>query len=136
MSSTRSVSVHSSRQTGVCRPATRTSVMTLGLFVAFAGLEHGVGALVQGPGRPSGLVYPSWGDVPAFSPLDGEPAASAYAALFPGTVLLAWWTGIDSAGLVAVLSGLAFLGLGATLVSAHVADRKAAGPTSTSREGS
>jgi hypothetical protein len=66
-----------SRRDGVpatrCR-ATRVVVGALGALVGLAGVEHGVGELLQGPGRPAGLVIESWRDVAAFEVLSGEPA--------------------------------------------------------------
>lgn len=54
--------------------ATRATVGILGVLVAFAGLEHGVGELLQGSGKPDSLVIRSWPDDPAYAPLNGEPA--------------------------------------------------------------
>jgi hypothetical protein len=58
----------------VTRSATRTSVTVLGLLAALNGVDHGIGAISQGPGAPPALVYESWGHVEAFEPLSGEPA--------------------------------------------------------------
>lgn len=41
--------------------------------MAFAGFEHGVGALVQG-GAPDGPVFESWPDHEAIAVIGGEPA--------------------------------------------------------------
>lgn len=57
-------------------PATRTCVATIGLVVAFAALEHGIGEILQGSRPAPGLVFESWPDSAAFAVLDGEPAMS------------------------------------------------------------
>ena len=54
--------------------ATKITVAVLGLLVAFAGIEHGVGEIMQGPVAPESLVIESWRDVTAFAQLGGEPA--------------------------------------------------------------
>jgi hypothetical protein len=56
------------------RRATRVVVGALGALVGLAGVEHGVGEVLQGPGRPEGLVIESWPDAAAFEVLSGEPA--------------------------------------------------------------
>jgi hypothetical protein len=53
----------------------RTVVATFGvLVVAIAGIEHGVGEILQGSVAPAGLVIESWPDAEAFAILAGEPA--------------------------------------------------------------
>jgi hypothetical protein len=42
--------------------------------VAFAGIEHGVGEMMQGSVAPESRVIESWRDVYAFDQLGGEPA--------------------------------------------------------------
>ncbi|MDY7089194.1 MAG: hypothetical protein SYR96_29320 [Actinomycetota bacterium] len=54
--------------------ATRTVVSTFGLLAGLAGIEHGVGEILQGPVRPAGPVIESWPDSKAFEILGGEPA--------------------------------------------------------------
>ena len=54
--------------------ATKITVAVLGLLVAFAGIEHGVGEILQGPVAPESRVIESWRDVSAFDQLGGEPA--------------------------------------------------------------
>lgn len=58
------------------RPDTATllTVRVLGLLAAINGVDHGIGAITQGPGRPPDPVYSSWAHVDAFDPLGGEPA--------------------------------------------------------------
>lgn len=56
------------------RPATATVISAFGILVALAGLEHGIGELLQGPVAPDGLLIASWPDAAAFEILSGEPA--------------------------------------------------------------
>jgi hypothetical protein len=64
------------RNAGTWRPmtATRIVVSGFGAVVAFAGIEHGVGEILQGPVVPAGLTIESWPDAEAFAVLAGEPA--------------------------------------------------------------
>lgn len=196
-----------------------TVVTALGVVAAFAGVEHGVGELVQPNTDPGSVLIESWPDVAAFELLSGEPAmtlipdlrvsgvltilsslalawwavragalrrdgwvllglsvllllvgggfgppligvllsigllravqarpmvrspgtvrralgrrwqllliltVSSFLALFPGVVLLSWWTGFDSPWLPALLPAVAFTGLVLTLVAALTHDR-------------
>jgi hypothetical protein len=54
--------------------ATPVVVGALGALVGLAGVEHGLGEVLQGPGRPEALVMESWPDAAAFEILSGEPA--------------------------------------------------------------
>lgn len=67
--------------------ATVTSVRVLGALAAFAGVEHGLGEIVQGRVAPPAVVFESWPDVAAFDPLDGEPALSLVPDLLLSGVL-------------------------------------------------
>jgi hypothetical protein len=58
----------------VASSATRVVVAAFGAVVAFAGLEHGVGELLQGPVAPASWAIESWPDTQAFAILAGEPA--------------------------------------------------------------
>lgn len=62
------------RQNAGAYSATRIVVSTFGALVAFAGIEHGIGEILQGPAAPGGLAIASWPDVRAFDILAGEPA--------------------------------------------------------------
>jgi hypothetical protein len=61
--------------------ATRTTVAVFGLLAAFAGVEHGLGEISQGPERAPGVVFESWPHLSAFEPLGGEPAMSLVPSL-------------------------------------------------------
>jgi hypothetical protein len=67
--------------------ATRIVVSTFGAVVAFAGIEHGVGEILQGPVAPAGLAIESWPDVKAFEILGGEPAMTVVPNLLVTGVL-------------------------------------------------
>lgn len=56
------------------RNATRATVSTFGAIIGVAGLEHGVGEILQGNVAPSGIIIESWPDIEAYEILAGEPA--------------------------------------------------------------
>jgi hypothetical protein len=196
---------------------TTKAVTVIGLLVAMAAAEHGVGEIVRQPSLSDGPFIESWPDARVFEQLSGEPAmtvlpdpvvagvvtvalsalfawgairngsyrhagvalltlsvalllaggglappligillvsawydarrggdrpsgpfrrrlaswsgvalwlaTASYLGLFPGTVLLHWWFGVNSAALVTVLGLAAFAGLFVALVGAVAADR-------------
>ncbi|MDF1540835.1 MAG: hypothetical protein P1Q69_18200 [Candidatus Thorarchaeota archaeon] len=53
---------------------TRLTVSTFGAIVGMAGLEHGVGEILQGNIPTDGLVIESWPNIEAYEILAGEPA--------------------------------------------------------------
>jgi hypothetical protein len=63
------------------RSATRTVVSTFGLLAGLAGIEHGIGEILQGPVRPEGPAIESWPDSKAFEILGGEPALTVIPSL-------------------------------------------------------
>ena len=75
------------RQNTHTTSATRIVVSTFGALVAFAGVEHGVGEILQGPVAPGGLAIESWPDVKAFEILAGEPAMTVIPNLLVTGVL-------------------------------------------------
>jgi hypothetical protein len=83
--------------------ATRIVVSTFGVLVALAGIEHGVGEILQGSVRPAGLAFESWADSEAFEILGGEPAMTIIPNLLVTgilAVLVAVAVGIWSVGFV------------------------------------
>jgi hypothetical protein len=56
------------------RNATRITVATFGTIAALAGIEHGVGEVLQGNRPPDGIVIASWPDAAWFRIVAGEPA--------------------------------------------------------------
>ena len=77
--------------------ATRRTVSILGGVVALAGLEHGVGEMLQGGVVPEGVMIRSWPDSDAFRILGGEPAMTVVPNLF-------------ITGVLAVFASLVFFG--------------------------
>jgi hypothetical protein len=67
--------------------ATRIVVSTFGALVAFAGIEHGVGEILQGPVAPAALAIESWPGAKAFEILGGEPAMTVIPSLLVTGVL-------------------------------------------------
>jgi hypothetical protein len=69
----------------------------MGALMGLAGLEHGIGEILQGSKAPGGLMIRSWPEVPFFQSLNGEPALT----ILPNLLLT---------GLVAILVSLLFTG--------------------------
>jgi hypothetical protein len=90
------------------------------LVVAFAGIEHGVGEILQGSVAPAGLVIESWPDSEAFAILAGEPAMTLIPNLLLTGVLaviVAIAVAIWSAGFVhRPHGGLVLIGLSVLLL--------------------
>ena len=77
---------------------------TFGTIVGLAGLEHGIGEILQGRVAPPGLMFPSWPHSEMLAVMAGEPAMSVVPDLLPSgflTVLLS---------LTTLVWSLAFLG--------------------------
>lgn len=80
------------------RNATKVTVSTFGVLAAFAGIEHGVGELLQGNVPPDSLVFESWAGSDLFAILSGEPAmslipnllVSGIASIFVSLLFLVW----------------------------------------------
>lgn len=81
--------------------ATSRVVAVLGALVGAAGIEHGVGEMLQGSVRPDGLLIESWPDAAALEVLSGEPAmtvipdlwVTGVLAIAVGTALAVWAIG-------------------------------------------
>ena len=58
------------------RNATRLTVSTFGILMGLAGLEHGIGEILQGNTAPSAIMFPSWPESGFFHNVAGEPAMS------------------------------------------------------------
>jgi hypothetical protein len=54
--------------------ATRVTVLTFGAWAGLAGIEHGLGEILQGNVAPDGLMILSWPKSEFFRILGGEPA--------------------------------------------------------------
>ncbi|MBN1264899.1 MAG: hypothetical protein JXA25_05355 [Anaerolineales bacterium] len=82
--------------------ASAKTISAVSAIVALAGLEHGVGEILQGNVRPEGLVIKSWNH-PAFSIMAGEPAFT----ILPSFLL---------SGILTFILSLAFLAWGALCI--------------------
>lgn len=80
--------------------ATRIAVATFAGLAALAGVEHGIGEILQGSVAPPAVVFESWPEASAFEVLSGEPAMS----LIPNLAL----TGVLT---IVVAIALAILGV-------------------------
>jgi hypothetical protein len=102
------------------RSATRVVSSTAGVLAAYAGLEHGIGELRQGPTELPDTVFESWPDDPAFEALSGEPAMSllpTYQAAGVATVAVAVLLGVWSIWFVhRRFGGLVLVALSAALL--------------------
>jgi hypothetical protein len=103
--------------------ATKVTVSIFGVLTGLAGLEHGIGEVLQGNQASSGLVIESWPESELFRILAGEPAmtiipnllVTGILAILVSLVFLAWVTmGIQRkhSGLVLILLSLVLLLVG------------------------
>ena len=82
------------------RNATKTTVSTFGAIMGLAGIEHGVGEILQGNVPPNGVMILSWPDSAFFRSLGGEPAmtivpnllVTGILAMLLSSVFLVWAT--------------------------------------------
>ena len=80
--------------------ATRITVSTFGVIAGLAGIEHGIGEVLQGNVAPGGVMIKSWPESELFAILDGEPAmtlvpnllVTGILAILVSLVFLAWVT--------------------------------------------
>lgn len=84
------------RSVAATRSATRITVSTFGTVMGLAGIEHGVGEVLQGNVAPEGVRIQSWPDSEAFDLLLGEPAIT----IVPNLLLT---------GVLAILVSLLFI---------------------------
>lgn len=105
------------------RNATQVTVSTMGAIMALAGIEHGIGEILQGNQAPNSLMISSWPDSEFFRSLAGEPAitivpnflATGILAVFFSLLYLLWATRFmqrKHAGLVMMLLSIAMLVVG------------------------
>ncbi len=78
------------------KTATRVYASTFGAIMALAGIEHGIGEILQGNVTPDGIMILSWPESGFFRSLGGEPAMT----LIPNLLVT---------GVLAVLVSLVFL---------------------------
>lgn len=58
------------------KSATQVTVTTFAVMMGLAGIEHGVGEILQGSRAPADLIFPSWPNSDFFRNVAGEPAMS------------------------------------------------------------
>lgn len=71
----------------VTRSATRVTVSAFGALAGLAGIEHGIGEILQGNVAPDGGMILSWPDSEVFRILSGEPAMTLVSNLLVTGVL-------------------------------------------------
>jgi hypothetical protein len=76
--------------------ATRVVVSTFGIIMGLAGIEHGIGEILQGNVAPNGIMFPSWPESEFFRIVAGEPAMT----IIPNLLIT---------GILAILFSLIFL---------------------------
>lgn len=100
--------------------ALRTVIAWFGGFVAYAGIEHGLGEMLQGWTKPNAPFIESWPDTAAFEIVSGEPALTIMPNLFLAgalTVVVSCAFAAWAIGFVDRPSGwLVLLGLSAALL--------------------
>lgn len=105
------------------RNATRVLVSTMGGIMGLAGLEHGIGEILQGNVAPPEIMFPSWPDAAFFRVVSGEPAmtiipnllATGILTVLVSLILLVWATLFvqrPNGGLVMILLCLILLLVG------------------------
>lgn len=68
------------------RSAAKKTISCFSFIMAFAGLEHGVGEVLQGSVKPDGWMIQSW-TIPSFQILAGEPAMTIIPNLLASGIL-------------------------------------------------
>lgn len=105
------------------RNATRVTVSALGALMGVAGIEHGIGEILQGNVSPAGIIFPSWPDSAFFRIVGGEPAmtiipnllVTGILAILFSLIFLVWATLFvqrKNGGLVLILLSIAMLLMG------------------------
>jgi len=105
------------------KSATKTTVSIFGVIAALAGIEHGIGEILQGNVAPKGIVILSWPESEFFSILAGEPAmtiipnllVTGILAVFFSLIFLVWVTAFVQrryGGLVLVMLSIVLLLVG------------------------
>lgn len=105
------------------RNATRVTVATFGALAGLAGIEHGVGEILQGNTAPDGITIVSWPDSALFRIVGGEPAMTivpnflltGILAIVVSLIFLVWATLFVQrvhGGLVLILLSLVLLLVG------------------------
>jgi hypothetical protein len=102
------------------RNATKVTVSTFGVLAGLAGIEHGIGEILQGNRAPGGVVIESWPESELFGIVGGEPAmtivpnllVTGILAIFVSVIFVVWVTMFvqrKHGGLVLILLSLVML---------------------------
>ena len=67
--------------------ATKVTISTFGVLAGVAGLEHGIGEILQGTIPPDGIVIESWPGSAFFRIVAGEPAMTIIPSLLVSGLL-------------------------------------------------
>jgi hypothetical protein len=105
------------------RNATKVTVSTFGAIAALAGIEHGIGEILQGNIAPDSIVIESWPGSGLFRILAGEPAmtiipnllVSGTLAILFSLIFLVWaimFVQRKNSGLVLILLSIVMLLVG------------------------
>ncbi len=103
--------------------ATKVFASTFGAIMALAGIEHGIGEVLQGNVAPAGIMIQSWPESEFFRNLGGEPAmtivpnllVTGILAILISLILLVWATLFvqrKNGGLIMMLLSIAMLLVG------------------------
>ncbi|MFX0095888.1 MAG: hypothetical protein ACFFBD_29385 [Candidatus Hodarchaeota archaeon] len=103
--------------------ATRITVSAFGAIAGIAGIEHGIGEILQGPVVPGGIVIESWPNSQLYEILSGEPAmtivpnllVTGVLAIIFSLIFMIWAIGFihkKYGGLVLILLSLILLLVG------------------------
>lgn len=101
--------------------ATRLAVAVFGVIIGLAGLEHGIGEILQGNHAPDGLWIASWPEAEFFRIQAGEPALTLIPNLLVSGILSSLFsliylvTAVRFAG--CKYGGLALIGLAAVMLA-------------------
>ncbi|MFW9921644.1 MAG: hypothetical protein ACFFED_18735 [Candidatus Thorarchaeota archaeon] len=101
----------------------KLTISTFGAILGMAGLEHGIGEVLQGNTTPSGIMIESWPNVEAYEILAGEPAMtiipnlllSGILSVVVALIMMAWairGVGQKHSGTVLILLSLILLCVG------------------------
>lgn len=102
------------------RSATQITMGVMGTLMGLAGLEHGIGEVLQGNVAPGGIMIRSWPDSAFFQSLNGEPALTilpdllltGLLAVFFSALFVVWsirWTHRANGGKILMLLALPML---------------------------
>jgi len=72
--------------------STKVTFSTFGALIGLAGIEHGIGEILQGNVAPTGLMFPSWPESAFFRSVAGEPAMTVVPNLLVTGILACFFS--------------------------------------------